>query len=173
MKASKWIERNPEKWKTIYSKRNKDPRHKIIHKKANEEHRKSGKYLNWQQNNRDKTRQYTKDRKPKVHKITDREWYDCRLYFNFRCAYCGKSWEENKKETNKDLHRDHVVFDGRNDLKNCIPACNSCNSSKGEYTLNEWYKTQSFFVRERYLAIYQWIRFDVKKYIKRKYIKTY
>jgi len=167
-RATNWIKNNPDKWKPIYEKRNKDPRHKVIHKKANEEHRRSGKYLKWQRENKDKMKLYNENRENKKHEITQREWDDCRQYFNFRCAYCGKTWEKNKKETRKDLHKDHLINDGRNDLKNCIPSCMSCNSSKGELSFNNWYKSQEFYSRERYMRIYEWIRYDVQFYIKEK-----
>jgi hypothetical protein len=111
---------------------------------------------------------YIPKRSIKTHEITTNEWDACKLYFNYRCAYCGKTWEENERETLKDLHREHVVVNGRNDLKNCVPSCVSCNSSKGEQTLNKWYKGQQFFSRDNYLMIYRWLRYDVKKYIEKK-----
>jgi hypothetical protein len=97
-----WQKSNPEKWKVIYSKRNHDPRHKIIHKKCNEEYRKSGKAREWQRKNSDKVKEYNNRRNlTKRHEITPREWDDCRQYFNFSCAYCGKTWEQNKREPKK------------------------------------------------------------------------
>ncbi|WP_369077330.1 HNH endonuclease [Paenibacillus elgii] len=91
------------------------------------------------------------------------------MYFNFRCAYCGKTWEQNKKETNKDLHKDHVIHDGRNDLKNCVPSCANCNSRKHEKSFNTWYNIHNhIYSKERYLKIYNWIRYDCHTYIKKK-----
>lgn len=163
-----WASANREKFLNCFIKYNNKPEVKVKQNQAKIDHRKSGKYLEWQRLNKDKLQRYRKNREVKTHDITSNEWYNCRLFFNFRCSYCGKTWEQNKKETEKDLHKDHVVYDGRNDLKNCIPACCSCNSSKGERTLNDWYKSQEFYSRDRYLMIYQWLRYDVKKYIRRK-----
>jgi endonuclease I len=71
--------------------------------------------------------------------------------------------------TKKDLHKDHVIPDGRNDLKNCVPACHSCNSSKGDLSLNTWYnKNNPVYAYDRYIKIYKWIRFDCRKFIRKK-----
>jgi hypothetical protein len=115
------------------------------------------------------TKKYNKNRREKNHKITEKEWYNCKLYFNFRCAYCGKTWEDNFVETGKDLHKEHVIDEGRNDIKNCVPSCNTCNTQKNTKTLNEWYNTNnSIYSYERYLKIYQFMRYDYKKYIHKK-----
>ena len=71
-----------------------------------------------------------------------------------------------------DFHKEHVVDEGKNDLRNCIPSCNKCNSQKNTNSLNNWYNiTNPNYTYERYCKIYQWIRYDHKKYImpKRRY----
>ena len=35
------------------------------------------------------------------------------------------------------------IDDGKNDLSNCIPSCESCNSSKNIKTLNNWYNHEN------------------------------
>ena len=72
------------------------------------------------------------------------DWKCCKVYFGHRCAYCGK---EIKKAT-----QDHVIpveKDGDYTVTNVVPACMSCNSSKGNKSFDEWYPTQPFYSKER------------------------
>lgn len=117
----------------------------------------------WRENHKEKLIEYTRNHKN--HTITKTEWEDCKNYFNNQCAYCGKTWEQNYKESNKDLHKEHVINDGKNTLDNCVPACYSCNSSKRKYSLNNWYNHENLnYTNDRYHKICKWIRFDCKKY---------
>jgi len=125
----------------------------------------------YQQNNPEKMKKYNKIRSNKKHNITKQEWINCKNYFNNSCVYCGITEEEHRKLFKQDLHKDHLIDDGRNDLKNCVPACKSCNSHKWAFTLNKWYsKENPNFTKEKYLKIYNWIRYDCKKYIEPKNI---
>ncbi|QKS55958.1 HNH endonuclease [Paenibacillus barcinonensis] len=175
LKQMKWHWENRDyylKRKRKYNKhqRNTSEKWRQSEREHAKQQRLDGYYLSWQRKNPDKSRYYRGKRENKKHEITPKEWDECRQYFNFRCAYCGKTWEQNKLETKKDLHKDHLINDGRNDLKNCVPACAICNSSKGELSFNNWYNvdTHSSFLYERYYKIYLWIRYDYAKYIKRK-----
>jgi hypothetical protein len=61
--------------------------------------------------------------------------------FNSRCAYCGVSLYIENNTRNSSLHWDHVVplFRGGTDsIGNILPACRTCNTSKGIKTLTEW-----------------------------------
>jgi 5-methylcytosine-specific restriction endonuclease McrA len=63
--------------------------------------------------------------------------------FNGECAYCG-----NKVK----LSLDHFIplTKGGSDVKgNLLPACLSCNSSKGNKDAIDWYKKQPFFNQKR------------------------
>ncbi len=126
----------------------------------------------------DKLKVYYEKRKIKNHKISDKEWNGCKEYFGNACAYCGLPLEEHYRvyagETvRSDLHKEHVIDDGRNDIKNCIPSCLSCNTSKHKKTLNEFYNPcNPNYTYERYYKIYLWLRYDYKKYItKKRYYK--
>ena len=118
-----------------------------------------------------------KKRQEKKHTINNIEWKNCKEYFNNSCAYCGLPIEKhfakrNGKIINMDLHKEHVIDEGKNDLRNCIPACEECNGEKFTKTLNEWYNINNpKYSKERYLKIYYWLRYDHKKYImpKRRY----
>jgi HNH endonuclease len=116
-----------------------------------------------------KFRESAERRKEINHNITNNEWNACKEYFDHTCAYCGMSYDEHKQSIGKDLHKEHVIADGRNDLKNCVPSCWRCNSSKWRYSLNNWYNENNpNYTYERYKFIYNWIRYDCKKYIEHK-----
>lgn len=69
--------------------------------------------------------------------------------FNNQCAYCEK---------NSLLTLDHFVpfsKGGPDCLGNLIPACLSCNSSKRDRNPEEWYKSQGFYSKQRWLKIVQ------------------
>lgn len=67
--------------------------------------------------------------------------------FGNRCAYCG----EREK-----LTHDHVLALSRGGLDeplNIVPACRSCNSSKGAQLVEPWYRQQLFFGERRWQKI--------------------
>ena len=71
---------------------------------------------------------------------------------------------------NIDLHKEHVDHNGANDLSNCVPACQSCNSSKWEFDFNDWYcPNNPVFTQERYEKIVKWLEEDFLIYIKKKH----
>jgi len=126
---------------------------------------------------KEKYKIYGKKRHEKKHEIYDVEWKNCKKYFDNQCAYCGLPIEEHyfpyKNELKLyDFHKEHVIDEGKNDLRNCVPSCNTCNTQKHKNSLNNWYNSSnSNYTYERYFKIYQWIRYDHKKYImpKRRY----
>jgi hypothetical protein len=145
-------------------------------KKYNKEHPEDLKnnLKRWQKTSygKERIKIYQEKRKEKEHKMTKQEWMDCKSYFNNSCAYCGISEQESKLKFNELLHKEHLYHEGRNDIKNCVPSCKECNSEKHEKTLNEWYNgNNQKYTYERYHKIYQWIRFDCKKFIKKKKAK--
>lgn len=166
-----WQIQNPEIYKKKMHQRNINPsmKTKQYWKEKEKKRRKDGKILEWQRNNKDKIKQYNKKRTEKKHEITKQEWIDCKNYFNNCCAYCGISEVEAKKQQGQNLHKEHVIDCGRNDLKNCVPSCKSCNSEKHLTSLNDWYNVKNpKYTKDKYLKIYQWLRYDYKKYIKKK-----
>lgn len=119
-----------------------------------------------------KFRQYSAKRnKEKTHQIRDQEWICCKEYFEnnlsqYCCAYCGMTEEEHINKLNKGLHREHVIYNGKNDLSNCVPSCLWCNTNKQLDSLNKWYNNNNKnYTYEKYYKIYMWIRYDYKKYI--------
>ena len=83
----------------------------------------------YQIRNMDKLRMYSHNRRARVlklpHNLTDNQWKDIKDCFDNKCAYCGNETE---------LAQDHFVAlskGGEYTKNNIIPACKSCNSSKG------------------------------------------
>lgn len=67
--------------------------------------------------------------------VSTEQWRSICETHGFRCAYCGV---EDK------LTVDHVIpisRGGPDAPENVVPACKSCNSSKGAKTLDEWQRT--------------------------------
>lgn len=57
--------------------------------------------------------------------LTETQWRAIKAAYRFKCAYCGLK---------KPLTKDHIVpvkMEGNHTAANIIPACQSCNSSKG------------------------------------------
>ena len=154
-----------------------------INKSIRERRQRDGKFRGWQQNNKDKIKQYQENRKQHGdHKITKKEWESCKEYFNNQCAYCGLPIEEHyiiyKGERKLgSFHKEHVDHKGENDLSNCVPSCKECNSSKHDVKLENWYtETNQRFNQERLDKIHKWLDEDYKLYYiepkpKRKYTK--
>lgn len=113
----------------------------------------------WQQNNKDKIKEYNSYRMMhKSHEITKEEWESCKEFFNNSCAYCGIDELEAKKVTNNYLHKEHVDHQGSNGIENCVPACKSCNSSKHTSNLEDWYnESNSLYSTDRLNRIIEWL----------------
>jgi 5-methylcytosine-specific restriction endonuclease McrA len=80
------------------------------------------------------------------------EWINTLELFGHKCCYCG---------SDKNLTKDHVVplsRGGTNYIENIVPACHSCNSSKGVKELIEWYTRQPFYSKDRLSNIIKYLR---------------
>lgn len=126
--------------------------------KRNKEWRKTQKYRDWCDNNRDKLNGYSHQK----HEITTKEWDFNKNYFSYECAYCGISEKEAKLNQGQNLHREHIDHNGSNGIDNCIPSCKKCNSSKRQHSMIEWYSKQPFYSEERLDKIIKWIAEDYK-----------
>lgn len=85
---------------------------------------------------------------------THREWKETVIFFGGTCAYCGRTMKKGER-----LTRDHLVpvADGGTTCQsNIVPACHSCNSSKGKEEWREWFMKQPFFSQDRMNKIFQW-----------------
>ncbi len=65
--------------------------------------------------------------------LTLAQWLEIQAEFDGRCTYCLEYPER--------LEMDHVIplsRGGNHTADNIVPACRSCNSSKGNKLLSEW-----------------------------------
>lgn len=82
------------------------------------------------------------------------QWKETVIFFGGECCYCGRTMRKGER-----LTRDHLapVSEGnRTTQDNIVPACSSCNSSKGASEWREWYMSQPFFSQERMNKIFKW-----------------
>ncbi len=161
-RSYKWQLDNPARKKEIRSKYVDKPETKLLNREQQRRSLKKGTRKKWYQKNKDRSLQYHQNREVKKHDISEEEWWECRRYFNFRCAYCGKTWEDQFIEHRKDFCKDHFINEGVNDITNCVPACTNCNSSKNSFTFEDWYaKYNEHYSIKRVLKIHKWIESDV------------
>lgn len=69
--------------------------------------------------------------------LTLSQWKCILRLYDYKCAYCGSSPHQ--------LHQDHVIpvsSGGSYTFDNIVPACKSCNSSKGSKLLYDWLLTE-------------------------------
>ena len=75
-------------------------------------------------------------------------------YFGGKCCYCG-----NKMLTPT---KDHIIplsVGGKLEVSNVIPCCQSCNSSKKDNEMQEWFEKQAFYSQSRMQKICDYIEF--------------
>ena len=158
-RSTKWRkkEENRESYLESQKKRNKrftkEMRANAKRRSLNGEHKK------WMRLNKDKAKKYNRFRAMnKSHDITHEEWEECKIYFDYSCAYCGIHEVEAKQSLGNVLHKEHVEHTGSNKIDNCVPACKSCNSKKWTFTLTEWYNIDNeVYDKDREKKIYKWL----------------
>ncbi len=84
----------------------------------------------WRVQNLERKRGYLRQRRARLRgdagHVTVAEWQGVLAAYHHRCAYCGASGP---------LEQDHVipvVRGGRHAIHNVVPACRSCNATKGD-----------------------------------------
>lgn len=73
-----------------------------------------------------------------------------------RCAFCGQP-----PISDTSLTIDHVrprTKGGEDTSNNCIPACLEHNQAKSSHDWQPWFRSQSFYDREREAKIIFWLR---------------
>lgn len=86
--------------------------------------------------------------------FSHQEWKECVIYFGGECAYCGGTPRKGQRLTRD--HLEPVANGGRTIQENIVPACSSCNSSKGAEDFKDWFMKQPFFSQERLNKIFKW-----------------
>ena len=87
-------------------------------------------------------------------KYSHQEWKEVVIFFGGECAYCGRTLHKGERFT-----RDHLIPVSEGGLTtpdNIVPACSSCNSSKGAREWRGWFMEQPFFSQERMNKIFKW-----------------
>ena len=75
--------------------------------------------------------------------FTKEDWKNVLNLFNYECAYCGST---------EDITQDHIIpvkKGGGYTVNNIIPACRTCNCSKQDTDMEEWFRYQDSFTKER------------------------
>lgn len=86
--------------------------------------------------------------------LTHQEWKECVMFFGGECAYCGGTPRKGQRLTRD--HLEPVSQGGRTTQDNIVPACGSCNSSKGAEDFKDWFMKQPYFSQERLNRIFKW-----------------
>jgi Pyruvate/2-oxoacid:ferredoxin oxidoreductase delta subunit len=167
-KSRQWEIDNPEKYKAL--NQTKLPSKNPIRLERLRTFRKteeSKEYMvEWRNNNKDKTKVYTT--RAKKHDITKEEWNFCKDYFNNCCAYCDLHIDNHfriyaKKLQKIDFHKEHVDHNGSDKIDNCIPSCLTCNTSKHDKELSNWYnESNKNYKVGRLQKIHKWLTEDWK-----------
>ena len=131
---NKWRKANPEKYKAM--RRASDQRCKERINKSSAE---------WRKNNPEKRREI--ERKYRANNLdklnaawhkrraaklanggshTVQQWNDRLAYFGYKCVYCGCGGKMTKD------HKKPIALGGMDFPSNLVPACQSCNSAKGD-----------------------------------------
>ena len=84
--------------------------------------------------------------------FTSTDWQQCLTYFNHQCAYCGST---------ESLEQEHVIpvsRGGHYTPDNIIPACRSCNASKNNKIMQDWFTQQEIYSVERMANILKYVQ---------------
>lgn len=86
--------------------------------------------------------------------FSHQEWKEALIFFGGECAYCGCTPRKGQRLTRD--HLEPISLGGRTIQSNIVPACASCNSSKGAEDFRQWFMKQTFFSQERLNRIFKW-----------------
>jgi hypothetical protein len=73
-----------------------------------------------------------------------------------RCAFCGVAADHQRNRGYQRLTVEHVLpltKGGLDEAANIIPACSTCNTSKNNSPVDDWYRRQQFFAATRWRKI--------------------
>ena len=87
-----------------------------------------------------------------VYTFTPNHWQQCLTHFNHQCAYCGST---------ESLEQEHVIpvsRGGQYTPDNIIPACRSCNASKNNKIMQDWFTQHESYSVERMANILKYVQ---------------
>jgi len=129
--AAKYRAENPEKVRAAVAKYYAENSEKVLASQAKYKKANPDKYRAIKQRYRAKKRNAQGT-------FTAADWKAKLEYYGYRCRYCGI----HKSETSEGwLEADHAIplsQGGTNFISNIVPACKSCNCSKGTKTFTEY-----------------------------------
>jgi hypothetical protein len=73
-----------------------------------------------------------------------------------RCGFCGVDANHRRNNGYEKLTVEHalaLINGGLDEASNILPACSTCNSSKSDAPIEEWYRRQPFFTEARWRKI--------------------
>lgn len=166
--AKQWMKDHYERHRELHKRYERSDKHKEYRKRNHEDMKNKGWFRNWYKNHPDRSKEYRDNHRD--HDITDNEWISCQAFFDFTCAYCGKSLDEQYKQNGHQFHKEHVNNDGYNDVRNCVPACTQCNSTKNIKSIDELLINNIIveFTQDKFNKITLWCTEEFKKYIEPK-----
>lgn len=95
--------------------------------------------------------------------ITKEQWLEMMNFFNWKCAYSGKSIGGNNGNRSID-HIFPLAKGGAHEIWNCVPMDRSLNSSKCDKDLEEWYPQQDFYNENKLNKINEWCKYSYNKW---------
>ena len=115
---------------------------------------------NYRENNKEKVRYWGRlsshKRRAAYHSLksslTFKQWKQALSHFNHQCAYCGST---------ESLEQEHVIpvsRGGHYTPDNIIPACRSCNASKNNKIMQDWFTQHENYSVERMANILKYVQ---------------
>lgn len=142
-----------------YRKQRKEVRH--LHNKVWRDNNKDATkktYAIWAKNHPDAIKRICQTRRAKkvglARTLTTAQWQHILDGFNNTCAYCGAG--------DKKLQQEHFIplsTGGEYTHNNIIPACRSCNSSKGKKDFFIWYPTSICYDKQREKKVMKFLHY--------------
>ena len=145
----------------IHYQKNKN-KHREKNKRHYEQNKKSyrARTIKWREKNADKYKKINRDgsirRRARtaglLSSFTSNQWQQCLSHFNHQCAYCGST---------ESLEQEHVIpvsRGGHYTPDNIIPACRSCNASKNNKIMQDWFTQQEIYSVERMANILKYVQ---------------
>jgi hypothetical protein len=91
----------------------------------------------WKKENPEKVFNYNTKRRHFASHLGKEDWKHIMSQNDWKCFYCDTPLDKNNRTI------DHIIAlnnGGTNDIENCVASCMSCNCSKKDIEVTEWYK---------------------------------
>lgn len=175
LRTKTWYESNKERHATLV-KNWREANKEYVSRRRIEEHLKnrekdSLKGKEWRKNNKGKLTIKSQKRRNSAKLIfsnlTKKQWDFVLQKFNHECAYCGMGELDHMDRYGMALHQEHVIAlskGGEYTVRNLVPSCIKCNSSKLNKNFGFWFRRQLFYSELRELKIIKHLKEMNKTY---------